>query len=443
MFGLESWLDEKHALDWDALKAEVEGRFAAGLEDNSSLGTNTIKSVFERYCGHLKINDKFCDAIAAYAYHFVTKNQDHIHFFGNALIGVYPIKFTTEDWNTWFDDILDCDETDLAEDLYETPFVNRNFHVTGNVFNLSMGWVLHALHVSPLIKSETKREEAKLNVMRIYHYKCMSSIQSHDYRYPANKSVAQQTYNQLSKKFDLKVHGSWGALFDARAKSIVTKGLGVHYNTYVRFTDDKAIIYMIGDIQDRLRDVCNAINRVFHEVKNNTNNITTSSSMVEMDGVSTVGDVSKQVTQYQRYISTVITNQATFIKPELVSLAANAIKNCPPDKLERALKVMSDNYGEKGAERYALFVEECIIHLFDYMKSKRMKMNDLPDVVSKMRGAYTSSRSSNEALIQLRDWGDAIVKEATNVKTPATIIAIRTALMIYIVLRTLTKGYYS
>lgn len=418
--------------------------FSAGMEAYANGSDNglTIKEVWQRNCPNLVADKRLADMLAIYARYFRTKNQDHISFFGGNLIGVYPIKFTVADRNEWFDTILDTDEVELTNDMHGTKFVNPKFHVTGDLFNQSMAYLLHIFHHSTLV-SPNVIEEAKMDIVRIFHYKNLSSILSHDYPYPANKSVAMATYKQLSKKFDLKIYGSWTALIDARAKSIITKGSGIHYETYVRMTDDKSIVYMVGDVQDRLRDVINSINNVFHTVKMKDAMITTGSSSVEIDGVKHVRDVEKEVTKHLRYIKNIMGVESDWLRPELVDIIAKTNKTIPPQPLQTVLKYMSNNYRYDKSGDIDGLLTESIQHMFEYINSNKLKLNDVYDVMSKMKGAYRSSRSSNASLLRMRELCDDLVVIATGIKTTATVAAVRVGVFLYIILRALTMKQYT
>lgn len=426
-------------IDWSLGFTHV----SAGLESYATAGNGmTIKEAFMKNCPNLVADRNLVKALAVYASRFRNKNQDHISFFGGNLIGVYPIKFTIADRNEWFDTILDTDEVDLTNDVHGTMFVNPKFHVTGDLFNLSMPVLLHLLHHAKGLSS-AEIEQGKMDVVRIFHYKNLSSILSHDYPYPANKSVAMETYRQLSKKFDLKQYGSWQALIDARAKSIITQGSGIHYETYVRMTDDKAVIYMVGDVQDRLRDVINSINNVFHTVKMKENMITEGSSSVELDGVKHIRDVERVVSMYLRYVQNIVGVESDWYRPELASIIIKSNPTIPPQPLETALRYISSNYRYDKSGMIDNLLKETIQHLFEYISSKNLKLGDVPDVVSKMKGAYRSSRTSNESLLKMREIGDEIVSIATGIRTPATIATVRVGLFLYIILRALSMKHYT
>lgn len=427
-------------IDWSA----GLGTVSSGLEAYANGKDNgmTILEAFTKNTPNLVPDRNFAKALAMYAKRFVTKNQDHISFFGGNLIGVYPIKFTIADRNEWFDTILDTDEVELTNDLHGTKFVNPKFHVTGDGFNLTMPPLLHLLHHSKYL-TPAEIEESKLNVVRIFHYKNLSSILSHDYPYPANKSVATTTYKQLSKKFDLKVYGSWGALIDARAKSIITKGTGIHYDTYVRMSDDKAVIYMVGDVQDRLRDVVNSINTVFHSVKMKDDLVTEGSSLVELDGVKHVRDVEREVTKYVRYVRNIVGVVSDWVRPELISIITKSNKTIPEAPLKIALTYMADNYRYDKSGEIDLLLTETIQHMFEYANTNRLRIDDIYEVISKMKGAYRSSRTSNPSLLKMRELGDDLVSVATGLRAPGTVASVRLGVLLYIVLRALTMKHYS
>ena len=84
----------------------------------------TLKQVFESLCSHIEINTQFLKKIKAYQINFVTKNADHISFFGGNLTGVDVVRFKDEDTNRWFDEILETDERDLEEQIAFVKDVN-------------------------------------------------------------------------------------------------------------------------------------------------------------------------------------------------------------------------------------------------------------------------------------------------------------------------------
>ena len=54
-----------------------------------------------------------------------------------------------------------------------------------------------------------------------------------------------------------------------------------------------------------------------------------------------------------------------------------------------------------------------------------------------------ASRSTDEDLMMLREYGEKIVKVGTSTKNPTIIAAVRTGLLLYIVLRGFTMHHYT
>ena len=73
------------------------------------------------------------------------------------------------------------------------------------------------------------------------------------------------------------------------------------------------------------------------------------------------------------------------------------------------------------------------------MKNK----SDLPGLLSKMKGVYTSSRSTDEELLNIRENVEKWVTLATKNSSPAVVAATRTGLLLYILLRTFTMQHYT
>lgn len=404
---------------------------------------NAILDVCESFGRDLVIDQKWAMRLKRYMFSFTTRKvgiTDYGDFFGSPYLGLQKIVFTTADRNEWFTDIWDVDEEELRENLHECKWVNKEWAVTGDVFNLTIPYLLWKIQHSKDLTSGQKRE-AQVNVLFMYHCKCITSMIHNDYKYLAKPEIVYETYNRLSLKYDIKKYESWRALFLARAESIINPSTGIHYRTFMEMNDDKRIIYMVGDIQDRLRGLVNDINKVFHDVKNRSNIMQLDKATVSLEEGITVKEVAKQVNSYKNYAKSVLSAPTGFYQEQLVNIVVKKIDAAPKDKLERILKEFPGNYQSKGkrGEYYHEFVEEVITHLFEYMTTNRIRTTNLRDVLNRMAGTYASPRNQNESVLKMRAMGDDIVQDLTGIRTRVTYSALRTALMLYIVLRVLTK----
>jgi len=434
------YLEPLHPLELQ----RVEGMEA--LVENVNFDSDkAILGVCEAFGKDLVINPRWASALRKYVYNFITRKVglvDYMEFFGSPYLGLQKITFTTGDRNQWFTEIFDVDEEELKENLHACKAVNAEWSVVGDAFNLTIPYLLYRTYHSSLDKNT--KHQAMVDILCMYHYKCLTSIIHNDYPFQARREVVLETYNRLSLKYDIKRYGSWRALIEARAEYILNSSVGIHYKSgaFTRMDDDKAIIYMVGDIQNRLRRAINDINKVFHDVKTRTNIVKLDNSKVNLGDELTIKSVNKEITQFSTYIERILAEETSFFKEELITYASSVLDNVPKDKLAFVIQQFPAVYKNPRKPQYKEFVEAITIHLFEYLHTNGIKKTNVYDVLTKMRGAYGAPRSKNDTVKVIRTLGDGIVMEQTGVKTPQTITVLRTALSLYFVLRILSKDYY-
>ncbi|QDJ97001.1 hypothetical protein PQC07_gp003 [Aeromonas phage D3] len=406
---------------------------------------NAVKDIFDGLVEDLVIDQRWVSKLRRFVYGFATKDNDHTEFFGTPYLGTHRIVFKTADRNNFFSDIIDVDEVRLRDELIRTRWVNKDFKVSSDAFNLSIVYLMHKVWVSNLPKN--MKDEALINLVMLFHYRIMTSIMNHYFSYLVKPSVAQTAYNKLSMKFDIKRFGSWNELFKARGEFVINPKTGIHFDTFTKLNDDKRIVYMVNDMESRLKGVINDYTKVLYEIKDNVDLVATDNGLAMMDGEVNIKDVQKHVNKYRNYINGVVNDGTSFYKQELVGYAARAVDDSRTstqfeDKLTMVIRDFPAQYNHKKGEDYREFVDDCVIHLFEYLSSNSIRHTDLKNVVYKLRGAYTSNKSSNALLHKLRRNGDEIIRAMTGIRTQYTVSSLRTALMLYIVIRTLTLEYY-
>lgn len=405
--------------------------------------SESVKSVFEDECKGLKIDTKLMRRIANYRIRFLTRNEDHVAFFGGNLLGVHPIRYRSTDMAAWFDDVLEVDDLTLKHRLHALKSIEPKFIVSSDVTNLSCLWLVHAIYNSPLLSAKEK-EVGMVEVLLVLHYKLLSSLMAHYFRYPADREVAIATYAALSKKYALKVHGSWSGLLAARSTDIVSR-TSIHARTIHHFDDDTVIVYMINDIQGRIREVVKKMMMVFYLVREQNAKITTTSSVVAVDGEIIVRDKTRSLNTYKRYIHDVVVNKPSFIRTEVVQVIASAMHTMPERLLTQTLGYLSDNYLAPTQKHIPQLIDETLLHAFDFLSNNRniLRQNDLASLVARLRSLYMSSRSTDPSLMLLREVGERVVQDATQSKNTSLVASVRTGLLLYIVLRTFTMKHYS
>lgn len=404
----------------------------------------SIKTTFEEECHDLVIDTKLARRIAQFQANFRTKNEDHIAFFGGKLIGVHVVRFLDSDADEWFQDVFPgVDEHYLRERLITLPEVNHLFHVSSDAFNLSCCWLLHALYASSL--DEETKAEAMINVALILQYKFITSLLYHYFKYPADKAVAEATYARLSYKFLIKNYDSWYSLLRAFSERLVAKD-GLHRKAIQQMDSDGDVIRMVNDVQSRIRDLIKNIYKEFMNVHKQGIKISSNSAVVEFDGEAVLRDRVHGLQNYTRYIQSVVPDKASFIRQELVAIIERLMSSMNPRLFSECLEWMSANYQRQGAGIIEELLDDTLVHSFAYLQAETTLVrstHDLPGILSKLRGTYTSSRSTDPTLLALREKAEKVAKLATGNKNSNTLAALRTGLLLYICLRTYTMHYYS
>ncbi|MCB1712689.1 MAG: hypothetical protein KDH96_09520, partial [Candidatus Riesia sp.] len=285
------------------------------------------------------------------------------------------------------------------------------------------------------------KEKALLSVLLILQFKFFSSLLSHYFPFKADEATALATYAALSKKYAIKQHGNWLNVLINRSQNIISED-SIHINTITNFDTDEDIFYMISDIQGRLKEMVKKIWAVFAEIREMNVKILSTGGTIELDGKTVIRDISNELASRRRYINEVIKERNRFVKPELVSVITSAMYTMPEQVLFNTLNYIVDNYNDK---RVTSLIDETLLHAFEYLNSDRRAkaaMDDILQLITKLRALYMASRSSDPGLLKMRELGESIVKSATVGRSAAVIASVRTGLLLYIVLRTFSMKHY-
>jgi hypothetical protein len=389
---------------------------------------------------------------------FVCKNPDHMLFFGGALTGVHTVRFTDSDRDKFFDTIVGLDSSLIEEALYnlqttdeagnKVPVINREHKRGSDVYNLTVIYVLHKLHNSPKL-DDNQKHQAKTRMCAMLLYKFLTSLLSHYFKYPADPQIAQYTYEQLSRKFSLKIYGSWGETLWALAEKL-TDETSVHLAVLENMDDDHGVEKYINDSQSRVKDMLKNIYAVFARVHSQGNKISSNTTLVEIDGDVVMRDTISSLATYGRYIQRVIPDVNSFIKSELLSVILQLMHTASAKMVISTLELCSLNYldskstdGKKGVSVEAL-VNGLIEHAVEFLVENRdISHTDIATILQRLRGTYMASRNTEEKTLKIRSDMETLVVMATRSTNQNAISATRTACMLYIVARTLTMRHYA
>lgn len=401
----------------------------------------SLKAIFDYHFKDTRFDKRFKENVFNFVRRFLSKNDDHVQFFGGHLLGVHAIRWNYSDSDYWWDDIFEVIPEYIQQDILKIPAVKANRVVSSDVLNHAFIYSLHRVHHSRDL-NDAEKAQLKLYLMLAMNMKFICSLAAHYFKYPADRGIAEKTYNSLTKRFDLKEEGSWGKMLQKRSRDYVAD-TGNYYKAYVEYTDDFMIVKMINDAQGRIRETYKAITAKYYEMLHKDAKVLSSSANVNLDGVVVLKDVMRKTTQYNRYIKSVISSKDSFIKEPLTQVIYRAVPSLQEDIFEKLLNTMSEHYHDKKyTKHFDTLIDSILTFSFDLIKDNEIADNDLPGVLYRCKHVYMSGRVQDPQLDKAKDCFIKVVEamDKSLVKTP--MIPERCGIFLYIVLRTLTMNYF-
>jgi hypothetical protein len=404
----------------------------------------TLKEVFDQQFDQVKFDRDLCQRVIQYSQRFMTRNDDHSAFFGGVLLGVNPIRFLESDREAWYEDVLDVDEALLTNAFRKVKSINHEFKVMSDVFNYTPIYLAHRLEQANL--PQKLKRDAQVHGFMVLHYRFLTSLLVTRFRYPADREVAQATYSMLSGRYDIRRYGSWRALLEARSEDLVSPN-SIYRRAIQDFKPDPSLIRVVTDTQGRIREVVKKIYAVYLETLQSGVRVTsTSDTMMTTDGEMVLRDRKNGYADYLRYMNEVAQTERNLIKDELINVIASAMPTMPPQLLKETLVYLTRNYQQRGQAYLEELVKETLLYTFDYLQSNRSlvgRSNDLAALVANVRSLLMASRSSDPSVLKMREQAEKLVMNAVKTRNGAVIASVRTGLLLYVILRAMTKQYYT
>lgn len=405
---------------------------------------NSLRNIFDEVCRDLVVDPYLVKRIAKYKNGFIEKNEEHIAFFGGNLLGTETVRHTPADRDTFFEDIMGIDEHDTRRAILTSPLITADFKRLSDPYNLTALYLVYRLNVSNKLP-ERMKQQAMLDVVYMLQVKLFTSILSHWFKHRAQVDEAKATYAEMTKRFGIKEAGSWNQWFINRSIDFLDPNTGLHRQVFKTFAPDDKVCYAVTEPQDRLRATMKKFSKVFQEVRKKGSRIKSVSGTLEIDGELMVKSLTTASRRYLDYIKSVIGDKNTFIREEVLNVVTDAVHTAPERLLLQLLTFASDNYGKGKAVPVEPLVDELILHAIEFVNQNQIlikRTDDLGLLVTRLKALYGTSKMRDIGLIKAKECADRIVMRARVSKNSGTNAALRTALELYIVLRTLSMNYY-
>lgn len=425
------------------LFTEVSSLVGVSVEagENPTWGSiKTLHDAFVAGAGSAPTTIAMCKRVINYS-KAIAMRTENINYFGGNLLGVDRIRFYSTDRDQWFDEILQIDEAYLQECIRAVPAVDKDWRVAGDAFNLSVIWFVHRAMIDFGTKDKIAYE-AMVEALIMLQFRFITSAYTNFFRQPVDEAAAEATYAASSMKFRIRQLGTWGAVLRARAEDYLSKE-STHARTLQKFEDDQAVMYVVTDISTRIRKMIKDQYAILDRIRSGNLRIQTTSGSIELDGEKIIRDVVSTYTSARYYLLDVAGNESSLIKLDLIDVVLDIMTTASKQALLDILVSMARTPTGKQRDVVESLLEDTLLYCFEYIAKHRIRFTDVGFILSKMRSMITSSKSEDPQLMDLRARIEKYAKRHTHLKASSALASVRTAFMLYVLLRALSSNIYS
>lgn len=406
-----------------------------------------LKEIFDEYV-NVSIDKKFLERITKWRNKFYSKNSEHVGFFSSASFGLYIPKWTSEEDDEWLTEIIGIDEEEIADYVYELPSINKDFQVSSNILSISFIYLMHKATINKSLSS-ADNDKVRKTLMEVLVARYMTSIMyKYFYRGKTSPEVSTEVFERLSKRFDLKVAGNWKNWIEMKAEGFV---LGddqrqdakyAKQEVFQRF-EDELVVRKLNSIKSQLNKAAIEINSVFRQVLEDQDKIASKSALsMSVDGLY-LADLVRDQTKYLHYQDAIFIDKNTFIKEDLLAVIEQSMPTISSNIFRGALEWILDNQMESKYKRKIMEVRhDILIYAIQLIKDENLHTNDLVQVGYRLRQNILSGKNNDRTVLKVRKMIDEFIVKFRPQSKGKLVSLERSAIMIYIVLRTLAMNYY-
>ena len=347
---------------------------------------------------------------------------------------------------------LDKDDVFSAGDVRKTihglSVVDNRFAVISDPFNLFVPYVLYCITNANI--TDQLKQQALFKLVMFYQYRFFTSLVNHRFPYKPDQATMDAMFENLTNKFDLKQYGTWANVMKARAVNILSAN-SLHAKTLQTFTEDKDVLYFITDTQTRIRNQINLITAEFMKTKEEKDRISSYSSLgSDEDGEKVLIDNNACFDMLVENVYTDSLSVAKFLDDKAIRLIVSMFSNLNTTNFRSFLvnfsdKAVRDQRG-KSADREIeqdgrlllvgakTFITNLIQKSYRYCLQNKVDIRKPVMILKAMKDAFSSSRTSDETILQLRASSEYLVYNLQNSRRDSVLSALRIGFMLYIII---------
>ena len=402
-----------------------------------------LKQLFSKFA--VRVDRKMAEQIIRWKLLYETRGS-HADALNTPLLGVDRINFLPKDAQELFDIVgINVQEFNVA---IRASTIDPSFHVASNDFNLLIVWLVYNAYMSDLIKADLKNMTARA-LFFMLQVKFFSSLMHHYLKYPADRKVMEATIDSLSEKYDIKHKetSTWKLLMEARCVEL-TSPSGLHWRTLHSFVADKDIIYVLSDVQTRLRTKVRNVMMVYFDLKEKGVAIGDSSLIGEdPEGQKIIKELNNSYDSMVAALCAMVLNAQRLLRTDYLKIIKQLIPNCDVPKMRNLLmmfsvkatvqyqKRQSDAMSKDGTlfEGYHILIQNLIQSTYRRCIMEKINLKSRYAILKKSIEIYRSSRINDPLINQVRDSIQAFVNSCKLSSRDATNASLRIGLATYFI----------
>ena len=387
---------------------------------------------------NFKVDKKLCNRIIAF-YQRMKSSEWNINWFGGCLLGTELIRFTPQDRDYWFDEVLEVDE-DFLENVLERTGLNAEWNVSSDAFGVINAYILHvAYKTSPGFKDKLIYEAMK-SMLSVWQFRYYSSLYSIRFkRNPVDMPAAEATYAALTMKFTIKQLGSWGAALDYRSERFLDKS-SPHTKTYRDYKDINDVVYIVTDLSTRCNRTFYDYYNILDGVRKNNSRIGIYEEIATVEGEQILKDRSSIQSMSIEYLLSSSTSTSSFVTNQYLELVNEMVTTSSPAAVKDSLIALSNLPLGKERDEIEEVMRTTLIYTFNYVAENRLKFTQISSLLSKIRAVITASKNKEEDVVFMRSRTEKFITKHTHLKHDTTVASCRTAMLLYFIVKGLSAS---
>jgi hypothetical protein len=401
---------------------------------------NTLKVVFDKAFEKVKWDVKLAKELYSFVVGFQNKNPDHMAFFGGVLTGVQRVRFTSTEFNHLYEKVFKIDVKALTKEFLVVEGIVEDRKIAGDLFNFVMVYAAHRFYTEKSSIKDAVRFKAVSDCIVVSSMRSCCALCIRDYKYLVPIPLAQRTYDRLSKRYILKELGSWKAYFDYRGQKVLEKEYP-HIDTMLVFADTQDVVDWVVDTHNRVKDTLKSIYSemmLAHKEKDVTKQ--TSLTGTDMSGEEVIKVKLNGVGFYADYMESIVGNKSELIREKLLHIAISQTPTVGSQELRDVLEWITESAYTESNNDIMWLARTAITFSFNFL-TRTLNNDETTNSFSPLteikllKGGLSSSRTTDQNTLELRDRGDMVIMGAVNSHSSNQISAVRNSVIMYMFLR--------